>query len=80
MTVASWVGRRVRITDGPAEGETGIVLAVDDTPHRPSAWVKVRAEREFPGYRSCDLCWLEDEATGESGPAVGTASEIEDQS
>jgi hypothetical protein len=62
--------------DGPdySEGMThiGIVLAVDDTPEHPSAWVKVNLDREYPSYRSCDLSWLEDIDTGESGPVWGT--------
>jgi hypothetical protein len=75
MKVADWIGRKVRILDGPdyAQGMThvGIVLAVDNTAARPSAWVKVNQDREYPSYRSCDLCWLEDIETGENGPAWG---------
>mgnify|MGYP006921435722 CR=1 FL=1 len=46
--VASWVGRSVRITDGLGQGITGIILAVDDTPWRPCAWVKGRLDRTMP--------------------------------
>ena len=71
--VKSWIGRSVKIVDGidGTIGEEGVVLAVDDTPYRPSAWVKVHLDRDYPAYRSCDLCWLEDRA-GEPGPAWGT--------
>lgn len=71
--VSEWLGRSVKIVNGieGTNGEEGIVLAVDDTPFRPSAWVKVHLDRDYPSYRSCDLCWLEDMETGESGPAWG---------
>lgn len=74
----SWVGRKVRITDGPStEGgrhEVGTVICVDATDYRPSAWVKVGERSEarrpsYPSYRSCDLCWLEDVETEDGGPA-----------
>lgn len=71
--VAEWVGRRVEIVDGFEDslGEVGTVLAVDDTPWRPSAWVRVHEDRDYPAYRSCDLCWLKDVATGDTGPVWG---------
>jgi hypothetical protein len=71
--ISEWVGRSVKIVDGidGTIGEQGIVLAVDDTPYRPSAWVKVRPDCDYPAYRSCDLCWLQDEATEEYGPVWG---------
>lgn len=73
--VADWVGRKVRITtegiDG-THGEEGTVLAVDDTPWRPSAWLRVHEDWKYPEYRSVDLCWVEDIETGEGGPAWGT--------
>lgn len=73
-SVADWVGRPVEIVDGidGTVGETGVVLAVDDTPYRPSAWVKVHLDRDYPAYRSCDLCWLRDIDTDDYGPAWGT--------
>ena len=75
MEVADWVGRKVRIDfESPSapSNEIGTVLAVDDTPWRPSAWVRVREGRDYPSYRSCDLCWLVDVETGERGPTWGT--------
>jgi hypothetical protein len=74
---ADWVGRRVTIIDGieGTIGETGTVLAVDDTPYRPAAWVKVGNGR-YKGYRSCDLCWLQDIASGEFGPVWSTKQDV----
>lgn len=73
MKTADWVHKLVKIIDGkPANiGEEGIVLAVDDTDYRPAAWVKVGLGRDYPSYRSVDLCWLEDKETGETGPVFG---------
>lgn len=73
MKVADWIGRKVRIVDGidGTLGETGIVLAVDNTPAAPAAWVKVNQDAKYASYRSCDLRWLEDIETGENGPAWG---------
>lgn len=78
-TPASWLNRSVKIVDGidGTIGEIGVVLAVDDTPYRPSAWVKVNIDRDYPAYRSCDLCWLQDIETGEDGPAWGTGGQEE---
>lgn len=72
--ITDWVGRKVKIVDGfeGSIGQVGVVLAVDDTPYRPSAWVKIKLERDYPSYRSCDLCWLEDVETEEQGPVWGT--------
>lgn len=75
-TVAAWVGRKVRI--GPngiagTEGDEGTVLAVDDTPWQPSAWVRVYEDCNHPAYRSVDIAWLEDIETGEDGPTWGTS-------
>ena len=74
MEPKKWVGRRVKIVDGFPEnrGESGVVLAVDDTPYKPAAWVRTRDDGEYPSYRSVDLCWLQDEKTGETGPVWGT--------
>ena len=73
MEVADWVGRKVRIAfESEGSGEVGTVLAVDDTPWRPSAWVRVREDRDYAAYRSADLCWLIDVETGERGPTWGT--------
>ncbi len=74
IVVSDWIGRAVEIIEGFAEniGETGTVLAVDDTPYRPSAWVRVHEDRDYPAYRSVDLCWLRDVATDERGPVWGT--------
>jgi hypothetical protein len=73
-TPSEWVGRKVKIVDGidGTIGEVGTVLAIDDTPYRPSAWVRVHEDSDYPSYRSCDLCWLEDIETSESGPVWGT--------
>lgn len=63
-----WIGRTVKRTN-PVEFEAfgpAIVLAVDPTPYRPSAWIKY--DRENPRYRSVDLNELEDIETGEVGP------------
>lgn len=71
--VADWLGRAVRRTDedesclGPA-----IVLAVDDTPYAPSAWIKYGDGRRHPTYRSVDLSDLIDVESGEGGPRWGT--------
>jgi len=72
--VEKWIGKEVEIVDGFKEilGERGVVLAVDDTHYRPSAWVKVSRNISGPAYRSCDLCWLKDLETGETGPVWGT--------
>jgi hypothetical protein len=72
--VNDWVAKPVEIIDGISEniGECGVVLAVDDKPWRPSAWVKVGLDRDHPSYRSCDLCWLQNTETGECGPVWGT--------
>ena len=76
----SWVGRAVRIVDGPSaengRTEIGTVICVDATDYRPSAWVKISeyapgARRQYPSYRSCDLCWLEDAENEDSGPCWG---------
>ena len=75
--VADWLGRKVRITGDGIEGthgEEGTVLAVDDTPRRPSGWVRVYEDEASPAYRSVDLCWLEDIETGEGGPVWGTGT------
>lgn len=71
--VSAWVGRRVRRTDDHEDSvlADAVVLAVDDTPWRPSAWIKYQ-RGEYPTYRSIDLCDLTDIATGEGGPAWGT--------
>lgn len=76
-TPADWIGRRVTIINGFEEtiGEKGIVLAVDDRPHRPAAWVKV-GDGRYAEYRSCDLFWLQDIASGEFGPVWGTKREV----
>lgn len=71
--IAAWVGRKVRIVEGPSPkngaGEVGVVICVDATDYRPAAWVKVGYEgSEHPNYRSCDLCWLVDIETDEDGP------------
>lgn len=73
-SVADWLKRHVRRTDedesalGPA-----LVLAVDDTPYAPSAWIKYQAAAgSYPSYRSVDLSDLEDIETRESGPRWGT--------
>lgn len=74
----AWVGRKVRIIEGPStEGgakEVGIIICVDATDYRPSAWVKINEgpggrRPSYPSYRSCDLCWLEDVETDEGGQA-----------
>ncbi len=64
----SWVGRKVRRTDDD-ESVLGdaVVLAVDPTDYRPSAWIRY-VERDMRTYRSVDLCDLEDVVTGEGGP------------
>lgn len=74
MSPSEWVGRKVKTVDGFDDniGEVGTVLAVDDTPYRPSAWIRVHEDADYPSYRSVDLSWLEDIATGESGPVWGT--------
>lgn len=79
-TASEWLNRKVEIVDGidGTIGEVGTVLAVDDTPHRPSAWVKVHEDRDSPSYRSCDLCWLKDLATGEVGAVWGTGGPAAD--
>lgn len=66
----TWIGRRVRIIDGidGTIGEEGTVLAEDMTDYRPSGWVRVYEDEKYQSYRSVDLCWLEDLATGETGP------------
>lgn len=67
----AWIGRAVRIVGGfpENEGEEGVVLAVDPTRYRPSAWMKITEYGSgYPSYRSVDLCWLEDIETGEYGP------------
>jgi hypothetical protein len=78
----AWVGRKVRIVDGPSTEhgaqEIGVVLCVDATDYRPSAWVKVggveyAGRPSYPAYRSCDLCWLEDLETEEGGPVWCTS-------
>jgi len=72
--IAEWVGRKVKIVDGIEQniGESGTVLAVDDTPYRPSAWVRVHEDSDYPSYRSVDLCWLEDIESGDGGPVWGS--------
>lgn len=77
MEVIEWVGRQVRRTDESEEEVLGpaTVLAVDDTPYAPSAWIKYPgtfAGRDYPTYRSVDLSDLEDIETGEGGPRWGT--------
>lgn len=75
MAVADWIGRKVRIgSDGieGTEGEVGTVLAIDDTPWRPSAWLRIIDGHDYPSYRSVDLCWVEDVETGDPGPAWGS--------
>lgn len=73
----SWVGRRVRIIEGPSTEhgvqEEGIVICVDATDYRPAAWVKIddgvgNPRRSYPSYRSCDLCWLYDPEADDYGP------------
>ena len=74
--VSSWIGRKVRITDEGLKGtvgEEGTVLAVDDTPQQPSAWLRVREDRDYPSYRSVNLCWVKDVETNEDGPNWGSA-------
>ncbi len=68
--VASWIGRSVEIIDGieGTIGEKGVVLYVDDREWRPAGWVKT----DIGCYRSVDLCWLQDVATGDIGPTWGT--------
>jgi len=71
-----WLGRRVRINDEGLQGtrgEVGTVLAVDDTPIRPSAWVRVDDGSGLPAYRSVNMSWLDDIETGEQGPAWGSS-------
>ncbi len=73
--VADWVGRKVRIGPdgiGGTEGEVGTVIAVDDTPWQPSAWLRIREDRDYPAYRSVNLVWVDDVETGEPGPNWGT--------
>jgi hypothetical protein len=72
--VEDWRGRYVTIIDGFPEniGEKGIVIAVDDTNWRPAAWVKVAEGLAHAQYRSVELCWLEDQETGETGPVWGS--------
>ncbi len=74
MKPVDWIGRKAKIVDGldGTIGEVGTVLAVDDTPHRPSAWIRVLEDCDHPAYRSVDLCWLEDIETGETGVVWGT--------
>lgn len=74
MEVKDWVGRKARIASEGASTDDaqGTVLAVDDTPYRPSAWIRIYEDRDYPAYRSVDLCWLTDIETGEEGPAWGT--------
>lgn len=78
-TVAEWLGRRVTVSTGAdrALGE-GVVLAVDDTPYAPSAWVRFWAVTSHPMYRSCDLSDLDDVETGEPGPRWGTGDPATD--
>ena len=73
--VEDWRGRYVTIIDGFPEniGEKGIVLAVDDSNWRPAGWVKVAEGLGHAQYRSVDLCWLEDQQTGETGPVWGSS-------
>lgn len=78
--VASWVGRKVTYEnpDDFAE-EPATVLAVDDMPHAPSAWIKYDVDG-YVSYRSVDLSDLVDIETGEDGPRWGTggpAAEVE---
>lgn len=74
MQPRDWVGRRAEIVDGFEEnvGEIGTVLAVDDTPLRPAAWIRVYEDCDRPAYRSVDLCWLKDVETNETGPVWGS--------
>lgn len=82
----AWVGRKVRIFEGPStergDYEIGTVICVDATDIRPSAWVKIGnrsgGPRSFPGYRSCDLCWLVDVETNEDGPVWARPLQEED--
>jgi hypothetical protein len=67
--VADWVHRSVRLVD---DAPVGIVLAVDDTPYRPSAWLRFDHGRDYPAYRSVDLCDVVDVETSERGPVWGT--------
>ena len=71
--VSWWVGRRVRRVDTDEGNALGaaIVLAVDDTAYRPSAWIKYDT-REHPSYRTLDLCELQDIETEAYGVAWGT--------
>ena len=76
---ADWLGRVVRRTDTneTALGDA-VVLAVDDTPYAPSAWIKYVERwsgRGHPSYRSVDLSDLLDVATGLGGPRWGTGGE-----
>lgn len=71
--VSWWLGRTVRRTDkdesilGPA-----VVLAVDDIPYAPAAWIKYPREgRDYPAFRSVDLSDLQDIETGAHGPRWG---------
>ena len=73
--VKGWLGRKVRINEDGlfgTHGEVGTVLAVDDTPWQPAAWVRVHEDRDYPAYRSVNLFWLDDIETGNQGPAWGT--------
>lgn len=67
-TVAAWLGRTVRYSEEP--DREAIILAVDDTPYAPSAWIRFDSRR--PTYRSVDLSDLTHVETGESGPRWGT--------
>lgn len=69
-SVAWWIGRTVR-TDDDADLTFGpaVVLAVDDTPHAPSAWIKF--DIYPPCYQSIDMSELVDIETGKSGPRWG---------
>ena len=72
---SDWIGRKCRINDQGIDdtvGEVGTVLAVDDTPWQPSAWIRVHEDWSYPAYRSVNLVWLDDIETGETGPNWGT--------
>ncbi len=78
MSIADWVGRKVRRTDSDEAKWLGqaLVLAVDDTPYAPCAWIKYPAsdeggKRDYPTYRSVDLSDLQDIETGQGGPRWG---------
>ena len=74
---ADWVGRRVTIIDGFEERSVkrDRAFVVDDAPIARRHGVKVGNGR-YKGYRSCDLCWLQDIASGGSGPVWSTKRSV----